>query len=39
MKNRGFTLVELIAVIAILAVILLLSFGVFNSVQKSILES
>mgnify|MGYP001859473147 CR=1 FL=1 len=39
MKNRGFTLVELIAVIAILAVILLLSFGVFTTVQQSVLDS
>ena len=39
MKNRGFTLVELIAVIAILTVILLLSFGVFTTVQQSVLDS
>lgn len=39
MKNKGFTLVELIAVIVIIALILALSTGIFISVRRNILES
>ena len=37
MKNKGFTLVELLAVVAILAVIIGLSFVVFTRVQDDVL--
>ena len=38
MKNKGFTLVELLAVIAILAIIIGLSFVIFIRVQNDVLE-
>lgn len=39
MKNKGFTLVELMAVIVIIAILLGLSFGVYLEVSKNVLES
>ena len=39
MKNKGFTLAELIAVIVILAVLTLLATGIFINVQRSIIEN
>lgn len=39
MKNKGFTLVELIAVIVIVALLVALSAGIFISVRRNILES
>ena len=38
MKNKGFTLVELLAVIAILAIIIGLSFVIYSRVQSDVLE-
>lgn len=38
MKNKGFTLVELIAVIVIIALVLALTTGIFIGVRKNILE-
>ena len=38
MKKKGFTLAELIAVIAILAILMLLATGVFINVQRSVLQ-
>lgn len=38
MKNKGFTLTELIAVLVVLSVIILLSVGVYNNVRKNVLE-
>lgn len=38
MKNKGFTLTELIAVLVVLSAIILLSVGVYNNVRKSVLE-
>ena len=39
MKNKGFTLAELIAVIVILAVLTLLATGIFINIQRSIIEN
>ena len=39
MNNKGFTLAELIGVLVILAILSLLSLGIFNNVYKSVLET
>lgn len=38
MKKRGFTLVELIVTIAILAILILIAFAVYTNVEQSVLE-
>ncbi len=39
MKNKGYTLVELLAVAAIISLLILLSIGVYFNVEKNVLES
>ena len=39
MNNKGFTLAELIGVLVILAILSLLSLGIFNNVYQSVLET
>ncbi len=39
MNNKGFTLAELIGVLVIIAILSLLSLGIFNNVYKSVLET
>lgn len=38
-KNKGFTLVELLGVISILAIIIGLSVATFTNVRKNVLEN
>lgn len=38
-KNKGFSLIELLAVIVILGIVALISYGIYNGVQTTVLES